>query len=430
MAEESRATSRIVPGRAGFRLVKAGWWVRWSKPLLIFAVWRLWLGIIPFGADRFIAPSSPIPNTLYTPPQLGFWAERLLGVWTHWDGELYLYIAQAGYRPGEITTQVFPLYPFLVWLTSWLFLGNYILAGVVVSNLLAILLFILFYELIKFEYSARLGLRTVLYLAAFPTSFFLVACFSEGLFLSLAVGAFLAARRYHNWWLTGLLIGLAALTRNMGILLLVPLGWEWLRQHRAALFEKNEAGKWRLQIRWKELPLLSTLFFTGLPVLFFGGWLVANWIVLGDPLSFYKGLARANWDRHLSWPWVTVGQTFALFFQEPGIFSPQNPNLVDLPFWFGAVAVFGVGCYLTWRGKFPAAYLIYLALAILVPMSGPNPNEPLLGFPRHILLGFPVIMIMALVGSRWRILHYFYLTVGFLFLTLLFAVFVNWYWVG
>src|SRR5207302_5745906 len=69
---------------------------------------------------------------------------------------------------------------------------------------------------------ASIARRSVWLLALFPASLFFSAVYTEALFLALSVGAFLAARR-GRWWLAGLLGGLAAATRNVGVTLLVPL---------------------------------------------------------------------------------------------------------------------------------------------------------------------------------------------------------------
>ena len=62
----------------------------------------------------------------------------------------------------------------------------------------------------------------MLYLAVSPVAFFLLAGFAESLFLLLATGCLLAARR-RRLLLAGVLAGLAALCRSTGVLLVAPL---------------------------------------------------------------------------------------------------------------------------------------------------------------------------------------------------------------
>jgi hypothetical protein len=67
-----------------------------------------------------------------------------------------------------------------------------------------------------------------------PPAFILLAPYNESTFLVCAVGAVWAIHR-ERWRLAGLLGGFAALTRQQGIALVVPLAWELviaLRQRR------------------------------------------------------------------------------------------------------------------------------------------------------------------------------------------------------
>ena len=75
--------------------------------------------------------------------------------------------------------------------------------------------------------------RSVLYLALFPTTLFLVAVYSESLYLALSVAAFLLARRA-RWGWAGLTIGLATLARVSGVVLLPALAMlAWRAPNRA-----------------------------------------------------------------------------------------------------------------------------------------------------------------------------------------------------
>ncbi len=436
MADERTTTSQLKPTAPGSPR-RPGKWAegatgllrRWVEPLSLFFGWRLGLGLLAVWAGALLAPIARNGTAPYSPVNLGEWGDRLLGVWTRWDGEWFLYVAQVGYRPGEATTPFFPLYPVLLRVGATLLGGNYVLAGVLLSAAISLILFVLLYELVSFDFGKSLAERTTLYLAVFPTSFFLTACYSEGLFLALTLGAFLAARRYANWWVAGLLIGLAALTRNIGILLLLPLGWEWWRQ-----FQGQEAnvklGRWRFDLRWREWQPLGTLAFIGLPLLLLGSWLVYNGIALGDPLNFISVQSNPVWNRRSAWPWETLGRAFELFWRDRPASSRDDPNQLDLVFWLFSAALFVASCYQCWRKQLPFAYLLYFAITLLLPLFSPAGKEPLLSFPRFALLGFPAFVVLACYGARWKVLHYTYLLSAALLLGLLLARFANWYWVA
>jgi Gpi18-like mannosyltransferase len=72
------------------------------------------------------------------------------------------------------------------------------------------------------ELNEKGALRTAFYLLIFPTGFFLGTVFTEGLFVGMAFGSLALARRKKYLW-AGLLAAAAALTRAVGVFLVVPL---------------------------------------------------------------------------------------------------------------------------------------------------------------------------------------------------------------
>src|SRR5262249_2545280 len=134
--------------------------------------------------------------------------------------------------------------------------------------------------------------RTLLYLVAFPTSLFLAAAYTESLFLLLSIGAFLALRR-HRWLLAGLLVAVATLTRQVGILLLVPLAVEMALNLRASRVPPTRLG-------WRELlRMAGGLASPALALVGFSFYLYARF---GSPFASATAEAGA-WDRRLSVPW-------------------------------------------------------------------------------------------------------------------------------
>ena len=172
--------------------------IYWREPLALFTGWRLALGALPFFAWVLFPVVKPDSRSGYILPSLNFWGERLLGVWSRWDGEWFLKVATQGYQDGDGTLAFFPLYPALVKILGVLLLENYLLAAVILSSAFALLCLCLLYELARREFGEETAKKSALYLAVFPTAFFLVACYTESLFLALVLGSFLAARRYRN----------------------------------------------------------------------------------------------------------------------------------------------------------------------------------------------------------------------------------------
>ena len=88
------------------------------------------------------------------------------------------------------------------------------------------------------------ALRAAFYLIIFPTSFFLIQVYTEGLFVGLAFGCLAMLRR--KQWFAAALLGIAAtLTRAVGVALVIPMAIAWLRE-----------GEWiDLDLEWRQILL-------------------------------------------------------------------------------------------------------------------------------------------------------------------------------
>jgi Gpi18-like mannosyltransferase len=125
---------------------------------------------------------------------------RWLDVWARWDSDWYLRIIKngyevAGYATGEYTSLAFfPLYPETVRLfyrllpAAWQGTQAALVLGIVVSNLCMLGALAGLYWHVRVRFADRaMAQRTVAYLLAFPTAFFLGCVYTESAFLLLAV---------------------------------------------------------------------------------------------------------------------------------------------------------------------------------------------------------------------------------------------------
>jgi Gpi18-like mannosyltransferase len=149
-----------------------------------------------------------------------------------WDASLFALVARNGYTGGAAPAFA-PALP-LVERGGMLLTGlDPAAVGLIVSNFAMLGALGLLGVLARREIGRDGARRTILYLAIFPTAFFLDLAYSESLFLLFSVGAFLAIRD-QRWILAGLLAAAATLTRQLGLLLLLPIAvtiWESYRAH-------------------------------------------------------------------------------------------------------------------------------------------------------------------------------------------------------
>jgi hypothetical protein len=198
--------------------------------LLMAAVWLVAVPHLPLGPD----PSTDIFNGL--PWYISRAGQALLGVWPRWDAIHHLNLARLGYFGVGVADSVYyPLYASLVGATSRWITHDYVAGGLLVSTLSTAATLVLLYLIADQLFGRSTARMSVLVLAAYPTAFFLMAPYTESLFICLTLAAFLAAYR-QQWWLAGPPALLASLARGPGMLTgaaLTWLGWIQWRRHEA-----------------------------------------------------------------------------------------------------------------------------------------------------------------------------------------------------
>jgi hypothetical protein len=348
-----------------------------------------------------------------------------MNLWSHWDGEHYVTLALGGYLnpPDNVSPAFFPLYPLLVRSFAELFGGPISMEALSVwAPLLSLLLlpFALYfiYQMALDGWGHRVARGAVLALAFFPTTFFLNAAYTESLFLALSAGSLWAVRVRKNLLLACVLAGLVSATRNVGVFLLVPLLYEWIKDMD--------------RYRWRGVYL--ALVPSGLVA--YMGYL---WARFGDPILFYT--AQEDWGREATGPLATVGMTWASAVEgagrllDPGLWT--NPTLGNLANHLAAAGnltnlaffVFAVVVLLAGSRDLPPSLTIYGLLLIAPATLFGTPQSPLMGTPRYILVAFPIFIALGLLShNRW--LFRGWLLLSAILSLMLCALFVSWRFVA
>jgi Gpi18-like mannosyltransferase len=364
-----------------------------KKTLLIVALWLLVINIFALTAfQRF----NLAPDTAYSwisPTTLADKSWNMISLHARWDSFYYLDIAQHGYHldPGNALSNVvfFPLYPVFIRLGALLTGRDYILAGWLVSMLALFGASLVLRKLIEEFHPEIKADDALFYLLIFPTAFFLQAVYSESLFLFLSLLTFYFALqgRFNRAGIFGLL---AALTRVTGVLLFVPVAYEYFKIYNARGFFKKEV-----------LPLLLIPAGTALFFLYHA-------IAFGDPLIFFK--VESAWGRAFQFN----GAHFAL---------QSGPALVNFSLDAGFLLFALYATYLTFR-KGWTAYALYMSATLLVALS----TGTLMSLGRYVLVLFPVYILLASIKNKS--FERFYPLASVLFLGLYILLFSSGYWAG
>ncbi len=352
-----------------------------------------------------------------------------MNLWSHWDGEHYVALAADGYlqSPDNISPAFFPMYPFLIRSFAELFGGpisqpSLSVWGVLISLLALPFALYFVYRIAEDGWGTRAAQGTVLALAFFPTSFFLNAVYTESLFLALSAGSLWAARVRKDLLLACALAAFATATRNVGVFLIVPLAYEWLR-----------GGAGRGYGLWRGAACLA-LASSGL--LWYAAYL---WLRFGNPLLFYTEQQR--WGREATNPLTALRDTLVKAGEGVGrLFDPwlwEDPSLGRLADHVGAannaynLLFLGLALVLLFAGLrvLPLSLSAYAFLLILPPTFFGTPQGPLMGLPRYVLVAFPLFIVLGVLLKNRRLLGGWLILSGGASLVLC-ALFVSWRYVA
>ena len=382
----------------------------WPFVLAVFAASRLLFLGTGALAQVLLPEAEPAGSPLEPPGLLGYWA--------HWDGAWYAQIATEGYGVGApASTAFFPLYPMLVRLGTVLG-GGPALWGVLISLVATLFSFYFLYGIAERIYNTDVARATTLTLAFFPTAFFLNAVYTEALFLLFTTGSVWALYVRRDLLLAGLLGALAAATRNLGLLLLIPLFIEWYRNRR----EFGSGG-------------LAGILLVPVGILSYGIFLAGRF---GDPMisarqqEDYWGRTFVSPVATLQGAWQTAGEGAGYFLRPVALFvgsssgpSLEASNTLNFVFLILLLVLLVAGFFVLPPGLFLYAFFI-----MLLPILTPSPLFPLMSLPRFMLGVFPLFLVLGHLLSRSRPALVVWLVVSAGSGVALTALFATWRWVA
>ena len=297
----------------------------------------------------------------------------VMGMFNRWDAPHYVDIAKDWYvNTGDAANFIafFPLYPILIRAFTVSF--EYInLSALIASNVCSVIAFFYLYKLAKMEFNSDVAVRAVLFLSVFPTAYFLVAPYTEGLFFALTIACVYYAR-LGRWPLAGVLGLFAALSRIAGLLLLPVLLVEYFHQRGWKL------GRVKLSVVWVFLAL--------------GGFLVylaINFQVTGDAFAFLT-VQREHWSNTFD-PWTGLTRAFSWAANAT---YPENITIGVAPIGFGVFGLLMVAAAV-WRRMRPV-YVVYLFLSWGLAVS----TSWWISVPRYVMAMFPMFMLLGVLSKR------------------------------
>ncbi|HVF52962.1 MAG TPA: mannosyltransferase family protein [Actinomycetota bacterium] len=307
-------------------------------------------------------------------------------MWTRWDALHFQQVAELGYTAAGTdphATAFFPLFPMLMRLLN--FAGiPFVVAGMLISAGASIVAFAFLYRWAEEEIGPGAGHRSVLYLAFFPTAVFLVAPYSEALFMAGAIPAFYYGRK-GQWHLAAFPAAVATGARFAGAFLLVGLALEFVRQKD---WTPKRVGNAALALVVGTLPLVA-----------YGAYLER---IKGD-FFYYFTDQREGWGRGFVGPIDSFKNTWNTF---EGAGYPAN---FIFAWRVEIIAAIGGLAFVAWalmRREWGYAGFMGTFMASLITSSW------YYSIPRMMLSFFPIMLLVAAYTHKRQDVHEVILIVG------------------
>lgn len=353
-----------------------------------------------------------------------------IDVFWRWDAIHYHTVAFDGYGNAADggpsgKNAFFPLLPLLIRLTSMLLNlsltvepypiernGNYgfLLSGIVVPNVAFLIACGFLYRLALRDHDRETAARAVLYLALAPLALYFMVPYTEALFLATTLGCFFFLRR-RAWFWAGVCGFLASLTRQAGLLLVLPFLWELATVH---LRERR--------LRPVSREALAAVAGLALIPLGLGAFMLELWRRTGDPLAFVA--AQQFWLREFAYPWRTIADGLWYLFhpRASGTRGVYGTGILHAGLTLGGLLI-AILSARHWRGS----YTLYVAASFLLILSN-HMAEPLIfhSMGRFVLVLFPLAITLARWGRR-REIDTLILVSSLVLFALSVALYARWY---
>lgn len=339
----------------------------------VFLFWILAVFISVLIAPRFIPQTLFIGSRNHFDERLPRWLydnalPRFFWLWANLDGGHYLSISRDGYY--EYEHGFFPLYPVAVHLMRSITGIPFVLSGLVVTYISFFVFLKWFWRLLRLDFSERDSRTMMIVFLSFPVVFYLIAVYTDALYLMLTVFCFWFARK-RQWWRAGIAGGLAALARFPGIALLPALLVEMY------LSEKKN---------WKQFVPIALVPLATLGYLFYIQVTDGDWRLFISSMGVWK-------QNQYVFPLQTAFRYTKILGSVRDMHLVYLVSAIELLASLGAISLLVIG-----RKLIRPSYLVYAASYLIIPLS----SGTFQGMPRYVMHSFPILIILSLfLKKKW-----------------------------
>lgn len=387
--------------------------------MIIFFIWKLVDLIIAYFSIKIIPYLGFFP---YKEIFLDYKLPNFITNFANFDGAQYLIIIREGYN--QFTQAYFPLYPLLVKFISPVFLNNHLLTGLLLSNLCILIGLLFFWKYLTLRARKISPIQIIIFLLLFPTSFFFGALYTEGLFFLLMVLVLwgLQNKKYRLVAIAGFL---AALTRFVGVFLIIPIGFHFLRLHtpvpspssaQLSFGRAQQEGKKKniqliLNLKFKIsnfLRLLTTNYYLLTPILGLLTYMAYLWKTTGDPLFFFN--TQPVFGANRSTQLIFLPQVYYRYFK---IFLTAAPDfqyfisMFEFIIFSFCLIILVISLVDSWRKFKGKSFCLWLStengllLFSFINLLLPTFTGTFSSIPRYALMSLSVFIYLGRIKRGW-----------------------------
>lgn len=360
-----------------------------KKVVVFFIIFTVLNLLISYFASKVIPYAGNFPykeNLSYSP------LPDFMNAFANFDGMLYIRIARQNYSQFE--QAFFPAYPlFIRFVTANSQTLYYLLVGLLTSAIYCLLGLLVFNTYLgRLLDSKTKVMWSLIFLLTFPTSFFFNGVYTESMFFFFIVSAFYFLHK-KNYVLAGIIAYAGALTRIVGVFLIIPF-LVILAAEIYAAYKNN-----RIFTALKQN--LSLLFASFLPLLGFGTYSFYLWKTSGDPLLFFHSQTAFSAGRQTSL--ILFPQVMYRYLK---IFFTADFNfiyfiaIIEFLFFMFALTILSWQLYkLVKNRKNLQIHLLSLNLFSMASLLLPTLTGTFLSIPRFIIVMPAIFVALAELKS-------------------------------
>ena len=309
--------------------------------------------------------------------------QEVISNWKKWDANHYINISK-GYEfyieDGAYKNLVFfPLYSWLIGIVNFI-INNAEVSGIIISSICYSIACVYIYKLVSLDYGKEIAKKTLILISICPFGFFFGGIMSESTFLLFSAMTLYYIRK-HKWIVCGITGFLAALTRNLGVFLIIPACIELIEETQ--VMKRIKEPKYIVSIFVKEfLPLLL------IPIGFLI-YLCINYHITGDWFYFIK-IDKENWQQEYNPFYITVANivNYIKDYDLNKAFTIFIPELI--------VTVFMYALLCKDVRKNRTMYSAWLLICIIINTSISWP----LSIGRYMICAIPAFIILAKICEK------------------------------